>query len=146
MCFARQQHAAFTALQHHEHDFVSIHHTLEANPSGEVAFVMAQCDWTCWRKRVAGKRGHWRCHVKWLLLVCGRPCGQSMSQCHWDLRGLGGSACVALPLVSGSRNMAHIFFARVEPPFMQEVHRSACAIFCRVSIMKGGQALKNPRP
>ena len=33
-----------------------------------------------------------------LLLVCGGPCGQStfaMSQCHWDLRGLGGK-CVCL--------------------------------------------------
>ena len=34
-------------------------------------------------------------------------------------------------------------FARVEPPFMQEVHRSACAIVGRVSIKKGA---KPPKP
>ena len=31
------------------------------------------------------------------------------------------------------------FFARVEPPFMQEVHRSACAVFGRVSSVKKGE-------
>ena len=34
-----------------------------------------------------------------LLLVCGGPCGEItcvMSQCHWDVRGLGGKCvCVA---------------------------------------------------
>ena len=29
-----------------------------------------------------------------------------------------------------------LFFARVEPPFMQEMHRSACAVLERVSCMK----------
>ena len=42
------------------------------------------------------------------LLVCGGPCGQSTfvtSQCHWDLRGLGGKCVCVAPCHWGARNM-----------------------------------------
>ena len=43
---------------------------------------------------------------------------------------------VSYALQSSQNTSKHIFVARVEPPFMQEVRRSACAAFERVSSMK----------
>ena len=38
-----------------------------------------------------------------------------------------------------------ILFARVEPPFMQEVHRSACAIFCSLHHERGPNTQTKPK-
>ena len=57
---------------------------------------------------VSGMSGCIRYHVICLLSVCDGPCGEItfvMSQCHADLRGLGGKCVCVAPCHWGARNM-----------------------------------------
>ena len=58
-------------------------------------------------RRVAGERDDWQYHVTGLLLVCGQTVWRItfvMSQCHADLRGLGGKCVCVAPCHWGARN------------------------------------------
>ena len=59
-------------------------------------------------RRVAGEQDDWWYRAKCLLLVGGGPCGEItfvMSQCHADLRGLGGKCVCDAPCHWGARSM-----------------------------------------